>query len=126
LPGKTQKTSHLPTSLSALRTIWLRVFAACANFPINETSRNRIFLPPRREERQVRIDVVFFFAAFASLRLCSGHALREIFRFSWSRLSRARSFVVMTPLAQRLFLSSQFAPSLSATARSARITAFSR
>ena len=41
------------------------------------------FLPPRREERQVRITI--FFAAFASLR--------EIFRNPWLRLCRARSFV---------------------------------
>ncbi len=55
----------------------LKVFAACANFSTHETSRIGIFLPPRRKERHVRINI-FFLAAFAFLRLCSGHALREI------------------------------------------------
>ena len=46
--------------------LYLKVFAACVNLPIYETSRIRIFLPPRREERQVRIKYYFsFFAAFA-------------------------------------------------------------
>ena len=35
----------------------------------------------------------FYLCAFASLRLCSGHALREIFRFFWLRLRRARAIV---------------------------------
>jgi hypothetical protein len=36
----------------------LKVFTACVNLPIYETSRIRIFLPPRREERQVRINII--------------------------------------------------------------------
>ena len=36
----------------------------------------------------------FLLCAFASLRLCSGHALREIFRFFWlQRKSRGASVV---------------------------------
>ena len=59
----------------------LKVFAACVNFPIYEASRIRIFLPPRREERQESDKYYFsFFAAFASLR--------EISRLFWLRRSR--------------------------------------
>ena len=56
----------------------------------------------------------FYFAAFASLRPSSGHALREILRF-WLRRSRAGIFVssVMTPslfmyVALRRALSARF------------------
>src|SRR5262249_6763207 len=40
--------------------------------------RIRIFAPARRGEHQVRINIFLFFAAFASLRHRSEHALREI------------------------------------------------
>ena len=73
----------------------LKVFAACVNFPIYEASRIRIFLPPRREERQVRINIISLSlrplrrrSGHASLRLRSGHALREISRLFWLRRSR--------------------------------------
>ena len=36
----------------------LKVFPACVNLPIYKASRIRIFLPPRREERQVRINII--------------------------------------------------------------------
>ena len=52
----------------------LKVFAACVNFPIYEASRIRIFLPPRREERQVRINIISL--SLRPLRRRSGHALR--------------------------------------------------
>jgi len=60
------------------------------------TARIRIFLPPRRQKRQVRREknsandfhlLSPTFAAFASLRPRSGHALRETFRFFWLELS---------------------------------------
>ena len=91
------RNDHIENFFKPDALLCLKVFAACANFPIHETSRIRIFLPPRREERQVLINIVFFFAAFA--------CLREILRFFWLRLRRARfSAVVSTGLFPRLFL----------------------
>ena len=67
------------------------VIACRLNISEVEGSRIRIFLPQRRKARQVRreemnyLEEFFYrdfptFAALASLRLGSGHALREIFR----------------------------------------------
>jgi hypothetical protein len=44
----------------------LKVFAACANFPVVRGYQNGDLLAPRRQERQVR--KFNFFAAFAPLR----------------------------------------------------------
>ena len=51
----------------------LKVFAACVNFPIYEASRIRIFLPPRREERQVRINIISL--SLRPLRLCGKYPI---------------------------------------------------
>ena len=58
---------------SCSNRLWLRVFVGCADFWRHETFRIRIWLPPRRHERQVQNNISLFFAAFASLR--------EILRF---------------------------------------------
>jgi hypothetical protein len=54
------RNDHIENFFKPYALLCLKVFAACANFPIHETSRIRIFLPPRREERQVRTNIVFF------------------------------------------------------------------
>jgi hypothetical protein len=75
----TRRTSFFQRSLGESVYYYASRFARQAQilWP-HKTSQTRRFLPPRGEERQVRITI--FFAAFASLRLRSGHALREIFR----------------------------------------------
>ena len=50
----------------------LKVFAAYVNFPTNETSRIRISFPPRREERQVRINIISF--SLRPVRLCGRYS----------------------------------------------------
>jgi hypothetical protein len=42
------------------------------DFPTYETSRIRIFVPPRREERQVRINIISF--SLRPLRLCGRYS----------------------------------------------------
>ena len=54
------RNDHIENFFKPYALLCLKVFAACANFPIHETSRIRIFLPPRREKRRVRINIVFF------------------------------------------------------------------
>src|SRR5882724_4448608 len=77
----------------------LKVFAACVNFPIYEASRIRIFLPPRREERQVRINIISL--SLRPLRLCGKYpdsfgcgaaACASAVNTSQSRVSRITEF----------------------------------
>ena len=65
--------------------LWFKICAPRANLMTTQNISDSRFLPPRREERQVRITI--FFAAFASLREifrifgCSAAALGP----SWSK-----------------------------------------
>ena len=96
-----QANLFLPAQSGKKRVLLrLKVFATCANVPIHETSRIRIFLPPRREEREVRINVFSFslrplpFDPAQGGEFIEPTSLREIFRFFWLQLRRARPFVV--------------------------------
>jgi len=51
---------NFPCIVNMAGLLCLKVFAACVNFPTYETSQIRIFVPPRREERQVRINIISF------------------------------------------------------------------
>src|SRR5262249_10493053 len=65
----------------------LKVFAVCVNFPTYETSRIRIFVPPRREERQVRINIISF--SLRPLRLCGRYS--DSFGYGSAALGPSRS-----------------------------------
>ena len=62
----------------------LKVFAACANFPSSVTLQDGDLLAPSRKTPSSET-FSFYLCAFASLR--------EIFRFFWLRLRRARAIV---------------------------------